>query len=128
MSVLRRSSAAAATPRRWRRWRSQDAVELVVPAEQLEGVLAERPQHREPRLAVLVRLVLDEAGVEERLERVGCVEAGAERLDEIERAAACEHAERAEGAPLVVAEQPVAPVDRRPHRLLTLGDSGRRAP
>ena len=85
--------------------------------ELLGGVLADRLEHREAWLAVGVVGHDSEAPPHQRVERVEV--AAADRLDRLEPCAAREHGEAGEQALLVGLEQLVAPVDRRPQRLLT---------
>ena len=84
-------------------------------------ILTHRLEHREPRLPVTA--LADEAVVDERGERVenAHVLVSADGLGSFERPAAREDREPRKQPPLLAAEKPVAPVDRRPKRLLALG-------
>ncbi len=88
--------------------------------EQLGGVLADRLEHREARLARRPAQRTDEALVDERRERLEHVEPvlAADRLGRLERPAAREDGEPGEERALVLAQQAVAPLERRAQRPL----------
>ena len=82
--------------------------------EPLERELPDRLEHPEALLAVRIGAAADEALVEQRRQRV---EVGAaDLLGVLERGAAAEHREPGEERLLVLAEQVVAPRDRRAQR------------
>ena len=88
----------------------------------LGRVVADRPEHREPPVTVLVEAP-DEALVDEgdeAIEHRGAVEAVEPGGDRLHRVDACgvEDREEPEDRPLVVVEQPLAPLDRASQRLL----------
>ena len=95
----------------------------------LSRVLADRPEHREPPVTLLVEAA-DEALVDERDEAIGttirleALEAGGDRLHRLD-ARRREDREQPEDRPLVVVEQALAPLDRAPQRLLTLREVAR---
>ncbi len=95
----------------------------------LRGVIADRLQHEEPRLAVIRLDLPHEALVHERSHAVEGVEvaAGGDRLRRLEREPAAEHREPAEEPLLGFVEQVVAPGDRAAERLLALREVARAA-
>ena len=85
--------------------------------EPRERVRADRLEHREAGLAVRLLVLPEQVVVDQRCD---CRErhlAAADRLHGLESAAAGEHREPGEEAPVLWPEQVVAPVDRRPERL-----------
>jgi hypothetical protein len=80
----------------------------------LERVLPDRLEHRETAV-----VGADEALVDERLERLEA--GGAHLLRRLERPAAREDAEPREQTLLLLAQQVVAPLDRRAQRALPFG-------
>ena len=90
--------------------------------ELLGGVLADRLEHREARLAVGVVGRDGEAAPYQGVERVEV--AAADGLDRLEPRAAREHGEAGEEVLLLGLEQLVAPVDRGPQRLLACRSVG----
>jgi len=84
--------------------------------EPFSRVFANRLQHLEPVLC----LDLHERLVHERLEPVECgrLRVGADGFDIFERTAACEEGHAPEEPLLRLRQQRMAPVDRRPERLL----------
>jgi hypothetical protein len=97
-----------------------DLVRLPGGGEPLSGELADRLQQAE---ALALRIELYEPFLDQRLELVEARPArlGADGLDVGERAASGEDGEAAEQLLLALAEEGVAPVDRRAQRLLPLG-------
>ena len=96
-----------------------DGVAVGGGGEALAGVGADRLQHPQPGGRVRVLAAHEQALGDEPVERV---EAGAgDRLGRLDGGAAGEHREAREARLLVVAEQRVAPVDRRAQRLLAGG-------
>ena len=90
-----------------------DRVRLAAPLEELEGVLADRLQHRVARF-VIAAAVTDEALVEEGREPVEDLELavrGADPFSHFERPAAGEDGEPAEEHTLILSEKVIAPVD-----------------
>ena len=90
------------------------------------GILPDRLQHREARLAVRAVLLPQQALVDQRRDAVEDVQAEvairvADRLGRLERAASDEDREATEEALLLIVEQVVAPGDRVAERPLTLG-------
>ena len=98
-----------------------ELVELVGRPTSVEGVLSDR---LEEVIATAGVVELHEALVDEsteQVERLVPVElvVGDDGCDGIGREAGDEHAEPAQQLPLVVAQQVVAPIDRRQQRLVT---------
>ncbi len=98
-----------------------DLLRLAAGFEALEGVGADRLQHREARLAVGLFLLAEHVVVDQRREAGQETLVTADGLGGGERAAAGEDGEAREECLLVRAEQVVAPVDRRAERLLARG-------
>ena len=88
--------------------------------EQLRGVLADRLEHREAWLARRPPQRADEALVDERRKGLEYVEPvpAADRLGRLECPAACEDGKPREQRRLVLAQEAVAPLERRAQRPL----------
>ena len=91
--------------------------------EQLAGVLADRLEHREPGLAGGPAQRADEALVDERRQGLEDIEPvlAADRLSRLEGPAAGEHGEPREERALVLVQEAVAPLERRPEGALASG-------
>ena len=92
-------------------------LELPTGLEARERVLTHRLEHEQPDLAVR-DVAAEEAPGDERLEVGEEGRRGGERPCVVQRAATGEHREASMELALALAEQPVAPVDRRPQRAL----------
>ena len=91
----------------------------VVFRQAVVGIVADRREHPETRLASGLLLPPEQAVVEERSERV---EVGAADLAErLQRTGACENRQPLEQRLLRSGQQVVAPLDRRPQRLMANG-------
>src|SRR5918912_1458338 len=107
--------------------RTLAAVRLAARPQAVQRILTNRLEHGDTWRVVALRRPEEQALGEERGEGIqyrlrGGVCRGADRLDRIERGAACEDRQAREEPLLVRRQQFIAPVDRRAQRLLARGE------